>query len=89
MFWPKFTFFTAVADVLVLFLFLVLLQKDKLLIHILHSECVSLVLTIMGRLLKQELYAKLTAKELPGTRIELCNQLDDKDLVLGENCKSF
>ena len=68
--------------------FLVLFQKDEPLIHILHSECLSLVLTIMGRFLKREVYAELGAKELPGTRIAPCNQLHDRDLVLGEKCKS-
>ena len=65
-----------------------LFQKDEPLIHILHSECLSLVLTIMGRFLKREVYAELGAKELPGTRIAPCNQLHDRDLVLGEKCKS-
>ena len=40
-----------------------------------------------GRFLKQEVYAELAAKELPGTTIARCNQLHDKDLVLGKNCK--
>ena len=63
-------------------------KKDKPLIHILHSECVSLVLTIMGRFLKWEVYAELGAKELRGTRIACCNQLHDRNLALGEKCKS-
>ena len=56
--------------------------------HILHSEYVSLILKIMGRFLKQEVCAELAAKELPGTRNVHFNQLHDKDLVLGGNCKS-
>ena len=42
----------------------------------------------MGRLLKREVYAKLAAKYLLGTKIACCNQLHNRDLVLGENCKS-
>ena len=41
-----------------------------------------------GRFLKQELYVELAAKDLPGTRFVHCNQLHDRELVLGENCKS-
>ena len=48
----------------------------------------SLVLTIMGRFLKPEVCVELASKELPGTRIARCHQLQNKDLVLGENCKS-
>ena len=59
-----------------------------LLIHILHSECVSLVLTVMERFLRWEVYAKLGARELPVTRIARHKQLHYRDLVLGEKCKS-
>ena len=50
----------------------------------------SLFLTIMGKLLKQEVYAGLAAKELPGTRIALYNQLHDKSTfdVLSSEHKS-
>ena len=54
----------------------------------LHSECVSLVFAIMWRFQKWEAYGKLAGKELPGTKIARCNQLHEKDLVLGENCES-
>ena len=43
---------------------------------------------MMGRFLKQEVYAELGAKELAGTRIACCNQLHDRDLVLGEKCRN-
>ena len=52
-----------------------LFQKYELLVQRLHSKCMSLFLTIMGKLLKQEVYAALAAKELPGTRIALYNQI--------------
>ena len=68
--------------------FLLLFQKDEPLIHILHSKCVSLVLTIMERFLRQEVYAELGAKELPGTRIARCDELNDRDLALDGKCKS-
>ena len=47
-----------------------------------------MVLTIMGRFLKRQVYAELFAKELPGTRIAHCNQLHDKDLFIGQSCKN-
>ena len=43
----------------------------------------SLVLTIMGKFLKREVCVELASEEVP-----VCNQLHDKDLVLGEYCKS-
>ena len=79
-------FVGAVADIF--HQFLLLFQKDEPLIHTLHSECVSLDFTIMGRFLKREVYEKLTAQELPGTRIARCNQLHEKELVLVKNCES-
>ena len=42
--------------------FIVLFLEGEPLIHILHSECASLVFTIMGRFLKWESYHELTAK---------------------------
>ena len=79
-------FVAAVADIFNWFL--VFFQIDKSLIHILHSECVLLVLPIVAIFLKQEVYAELGAKELHGTRIVRCNQLHDGDLLYGENCES-
>ena len=64
-----------------------ILQKDEPIIHILVSESVSLVFTVMKRFQKQEVYGELVAKELPGTRIAHYNKVHDKYLVPGKNCK--
>ena len=47
----------------------------------------SLVLTRISWSLKQEVNAELAAKGLLDTTVARGNQLHDKDLVLGENCK--
>ena len=86
-FWPKFNFCCSFSCIQLISYVILNGSAVNSLIHLVHSECVLLVLTMMGRFLKREVYVKLFAKELLGTRIAHCNQLHDKTLLLVEVVK--
>ena len=64
----KIHFVEAVGDISNWYFFVLFLEGEPLM-HILHSESALLVFTIMGRFLKWELYAELTAKWFCRNRI--------------------
>ena len=61
-------------------------QKDEPSIHITVRMCVT-SFDNNGKISKREVCVELGAVELPDTRIAHCNQLHDRDLVLGKKCE--
>ena len=68
--------------------YLSIFQKDEPLIHILHTECVSLLQQLMGRFLKADVFSGKSGDEYPQIQVGHKNQVEDSNLEIGDKTHS-
>ena len=59
------------------------------LIHILHTECVSLLQQLMGRFLKADFFSGKSENEYPQIQLSRKNQVEDSNLEIGDKTRSY
>ena len=63
--------------------YVLIFQKDELLIHILHTECDSLLQQLMGRFLKADVFSGKSGNGYPQIQLGCKNQVEDSNLEIG------
>ena len=67
---------------------MLIFQKDEPLIHILHTDCVSLLQQLLGRFLKTDVFSGKCGNEYPQIQLDGKNQVGDSNLEIGDKISS-
>ena len=68
--------------------YLLIFQKDEPLVHILHTEYVSLLQQLMRRFLKAGIFSGKSGNEYPQIQLGHKNQVEDSNLEIGDKTRS-